>query len=101
MHLKAVRRGWIAVGEVLVDQEKTQWIVAVQTEAQAAAAFVEIGKQPALAMKILDVFHRHGELGVVLRRARGDAFLDECVNALDQVLLFLVKPKSTGCLPDC
>ncbi len=44
MHLKAVRRGRIAVGEVLVDQEKTQRIIAIQTEAQAAAFLVEIGE---------------------------------------------------------
>ena len=40
-------------------------------------------------MKILDVFHRHGELGVIASRARRDALFDERVNALDQLLLFL------------
>ncbi len=39
-----MRGGRIAVGEMLVDEKKTQRIVAVQTEAQAAAFFIEIGE---------------------------------------------------------
>ena len=97
MHLEAVGGGGIAVGQVFVDEKKTQRIIAVQTEAESAAPLIEIGEQPAFAMKVADVVERRREIGVVARRARRDAFFDEGVNALDQALLFLSEAEVQGC----
>ncbi len=90
MDLKAVRGRWIAVGQMFVDEKKTQWIIAVQTEPKAAAplVLVEIGEQPAFAVKIADVFERRRKVGVECRRARRDAFFDQGVDALNEAVLF-------------
>ena len=63
-----------------------QRLVAVETEAQAAAPLIEIGEQPSLTADILQIFHWHRKLGVVLRRAGRDAFFDQGADALDQAL---------------
>ena len=68
----------------------------MKTEAEPAAPLVEIGEQPAFAMEILDIFDRHRELGVILRCARCDAFFNECVNALNDALLFLTEAEVQG-----
>jgi len=78
-----VRGGRIAIGQMFVNEKKTQRIVAVQTETEAAAALIEIGEQPTFAMKIADVLERGGELGVVSGRPRRDAFPHEGIDALD------------------
>ena len=72
--LKTVRGRRIAVGEMFVDQKKTQRIVAMETETKAAAPLIEIGEQPAFAVEILNVFQRRGEFGVVACRSRRDTF---------------------------
>ena len=83
MHLETVGSRRIAVGQVFVDEKKTQRILAIETETQAAAPPVEIGEQPAFAMKIADVVERRREIGVVARRARRDAFPDKGVNPVN------------------
>ena len=84
------RRG-IAVGQVLIDQKKSQRIVAVEAEAETAAPFAEIGEQPALVIKIANVFDRCFKGRIVLRRPRRDAFFDQLVDAFDQLSLVLGK----------
>jgi hypothetical protein len=97
VHLKAVRRRRIAVGKMFVDEKETQRIVAVETETKPAAPLVEVREQPAFAMEILDVFDRLRELGVILSGARCDALSNECVNALNQALLFLSEAEVQAC----
>ena len=80
------RRG-IAVGEVLIDQKKCQRIVAVEAEAETTAPFGEIGEQPALVIKIANVFDRCFEGRIVLRRPRRDAFFHQLVDAFDELSL--------------
>jgi hypothetical protein len=47
VHLKTMGGGGVAVGEIFVDQEKREGIVAIETETEAAAFFIEIRQQPA------------------------------------------------------
>lgn len=53
-----MRGRWIVVGQMLIDQEKSKRIVAMESVAEAAAAFVEIGEQPTFAVNVLNVFDR-------------------------------------------
>ncbi len=83
MHLEAVSRRRIAVGKMLVDQKKRQWIVAVKTVAESAAPLVEVRQQPAFFVKILKIV-RWGFAGlVILRRARRDALTHQLIDSIN------------------
>jgi len=81
---------------MFVDEKKTQRIVSVKTETEAAAPLIEIGEQPAFAMKVADVVERRRELGVVAGRARRDAFLDKGVDPVNEALLILSETEVQG-----
>ena len=99
VHLKTMGRRRIAVGQVLVDQKKSQRIVAVEAEAETAAPFAEIGEQPALVIKIANVFDRCFEGRVVLRRPRRDMFFDQWLTRSISCRWSWVKLKSTCLVP--
>ena len=72
---------------MFVDKKKTQRIVAVESKAEPAASFLEIGEQPAFAVEIANVLKRRRELGVVPGRSRRDAFPHQGIDAIDKPLL--------------
>jgi len=58
---------------------------------ETAAPLAEIGEQPALVIKIANVFDRCFKGRIVLRRPRRDAFFDQVVDAFDELSLVLGK----------
>ena len=55
----------------------------MESKAEPAASFIEIGEQPAFAVEIANVLKRRRELGVVPGRSRRDAFPHQGIDAID------------------